>query len=227
MPTLGWVAKDTDNNHASVNVPDANSEGNYDPAGNRSLTSVRSIARKNAPFTLAPTLAGGVVYQDEWINYLKTKFGSASHGGVQFFAMDNEPDLWDVTHTDVHPARMGYDDVLSNFLDYASAVKAVDPSAYVTGPVSWGWTGYNFSALDRGGDNYHTFADRTRHGGDPFLLWFLKGVHAHDVQAGKRTLDVLDVHYYPAGERPIQRTGRQSHAGAPGALDALALGPGV
>ncbi len=199
VPTIGWVAKDSDNSHASVNVPEPNATKGYDPATNRSLTSVRSVARKNAPFTLAPTLAGGVVYQDEWINYLKTKFGDASHGGVRFYAMDNEPDLWDVTHTDVHPARMGYDDVLSNFLDYASAIKAVDPSAYVTGPVSWGWTGYNYSALDRGDDNFHTFADRTRHGGDPFLLWFLKGVHAHDAQARKRTLDVLDVHYYPQG----------------------------
>jgi hypothetical protein len=199
IPTIGWVAKDADNSHQSVNVPDPNHTDGYDPADNRNRTSVRSEARKNAPFTDAPTLAGGVVYQDEWVNHLKKTFGDAAHGGVQFYAMDNEPDIWDVTHTDVHPARMGYDDMLHNFLDYASAVKAVDPSAYVTGPVSWGWTGYNYSALDRGDDNFHTFADRKRHGGDPFLLWFLKSVHAHDAQAGARTLDVLDVHYYPQG----------------------------
>jgi hypothetical protein len=197
VPTLGWVAKDADNTHQSVNVPSSDATAGYDPADNRNRTSVRSVARKNAPFTDTPSLAGGVVYQDEWIAHLKNKFGDAAHGGVQFYAMDNEPDLWDVTHTDVHPARMGYDDVLHNFLDYASAVKAVDPSASVTGPVSWGWTGYNYSALDRGDDNFHTFADRKSHGGDPFLLWFLKQVHAHDVQAGKRTLDVLDVHFYP------------------------------
>ncbi len=64
--------------------------------------------------------------------------------------MDNEPDLWDSTHTDVHPARMGDDDLLRTFLDYAAAVKAVDPDAQVTGPVSWGWTGYEYSPLDRG-----------------------------------------------------------------------------
>jgi len=199
VPTIGWVAKDSDNSHQSVNVPNSDATAGYDPASNRNLTSVRSVARKNAPFTDMPTLAGGVVYEDEWINHLKTTFGDAAHGGVQFYAMDNEPDIWDVTHTDVHPARMGYDDMLHNFLDYATAVKAVDPSAYVTGPVSWGWTGYNYSALDRGDDNFHTFADRRRHGGDLFLLWFLKQVHAHDAQARARTLDVLDVHYYPQG----------------------------
>ncbi|MGI4787991.1 MAG: glycoside hydrolase family 44 protein [Janthinobacterium lividum] len=208
VPTIGWVARDSDNSHASANVPNSGGDpvsgadgaiSGYDPSANRALTSVRSVARKNSPFSDMPTLAGGVVYQDEWIAHLKKTFGDASHGGVQFYAMDNEPDLWDSTHTDVHPARMGYDDVLHNFLDYASAVKAVDPSAYITGPASWGWTGYNYSALDRGDDNFHTFADRKRHRGDPFLLWFLKQVHTHDVQAGKRTLDVLDVHYYPQG----------------------------
>ncbi len=197
VPTIGWVAKDSDNSHESMNVPDPGKTAGYDPADNRNRTSVRSVARKNAPFSDAPNLAGGVVYQDEWIAHLQKTFGPASNGGVRFYAMDNEPDLWDSTHTDVHPAPMGYDAMLSNFLDYGTATKAVDPAAYVTGPVSWGWTGYNYSALDRGDDNFHTFADRKAHGGDPFLLWFLKGVHAHDAQTKTRTLDILDVHYYP------------------------------
>ena len=206
VPTIGWVARDTDNANASTNVPNNGGPGlagpdgpiaGYDPAANRSRTSVRSVARKGAPFVDRPTIAGGVVYQDEWIHHLKETFGGGSSGGVQFFAMDNEPDLWDATHTDVHPARMGYDDVLHNFLDYASAVKAVDPTALVTGPVSWGWVGYNHSALDRGDDNFKTSADTARHGGELFLPWFLKQVRAHDAQAGRRTLDVLDVHFYP------------------------------
>ncbi len=206
VPTIGWVARDADNGNASTNVPDgggpglAGAEGaiaGYNPAANRSRTSVRSVARKGAPFTDRPSLTGGVVYQDEWVYHLKKTFGDGAHGGVQFFAMDNEPDLWDSTHTDVHPARMGYDDVLRSFLDYATAVKAVDPTALVTGPVSWGWTGYNHSALDRGDDNFKTSADQARHGGTPFLPWFLGQVRAHDARTGARSLDVLDVHFYP------------------------------
>ncbi len=209
VPTIGWVARDADNANASADVPGSGGPGlagadgaiaGYDPSANRSRTSVRSVARKGAPFTDSPTLAGGVVYQDEWVHHLKTAFGDGAHGGVQFYAMDNEPDLWDSTHTDVHPARMGYDDVLHTFLDYASAVKAVDPAALVTGPVSWGWTGFNYSALDRGDDNFKTHADQTRHGGALFLPWFLKQVRAHDEKTGRRTLDVLDVHFYPQGQ---------------------------
>ena len=206
VPTIGWVARDANNANASANVPGSGGSGlagadgpiaGYDPADNRRRTSVRSVAHKEAPFVDRPTLAGGIVYQDEWIHHLKTTFGDGAHGGVQFYAMDNEPDLWDSTHTDVHPGRMGYDDVLHNFLDYAAAVKSVDPAALVTGPVSWGWTGFNYSALDRGDDNFKTHADQNRHGGALFLPWFLKQVHAHDVKAGRRTLDVLDVHFYP------------------------------
>lgn len=206
VPTIGWVARDDNNSHASANVPNAGGTGlqgadgpiaGYDPAANRLVTSVRSLPRKNAPFTDRPTLASGTIYQDEWIAHLQKTFGTAGHGGVQFFSMDNEPDIWDYTHTDVHPARMGYDDVLKNFLDYSTAVKDVAPNVMVTGPVSWGWTGYVFSAKDRGDDNFATHADRTAHGGEMFLPWFLKQVHAHDVKAGKRSLDILDVHYYP------------------------------
>ena len=208
VPTIGWVARDMDNSHASVDVPNGGGAGlagadgaiaGYDPSANRARTSVRSVARKGQAFTDTPTLAGGVVYQDEWIAHLKKTFGDGAHGGVPIYAMDNEPDIWDATHTDVHPARMGYDDVLHNFLEYAGAVKAVDPSALITGPVSWGWTGYTFSALDRGDDNYHTHADQNRHGGTLFLPWFLAQVRAHDAKVGRRTLDILDVHFYPQG----------------------------
>ena len=206
VPTIGWVARDMDNANASANVPNSGGKGlagvdgpiaGYDPSSNRSRTSVRSVARKGTPFVDHPTLAGGVVYQDEWIHHLKQTYGDGAHGGVQFFAMDNEPDLWDATHTDVHPARMGYDDILHNFLDYAGAVKDVDPTALVTGPVSWGWVGYNHSALDRGDDNFKASADQARHGGELFLPWFLKQVRTHDLKTGHRSLDVLDVHFYP------------------------------
>ena len=208
VPTMGWVARDADNGHKSLNVPPAGGSvltadgaiSGYDPTDNRRLTSIMSKARKSGPFADAPDSADGIVYQDEWVHHLVKMFGAASSGGVRFYAMDNEPDLWDFTHTDVHPARMGYDAMLANFLEYAAAVKAIDPSAQVTGPVSSGWTAYRYSPLDRGDDNFHTHADCTRHGDEVFLLWFLRQVRAHDLQSHTRSLDILDVHYYPQGQ---------------------------
>src|SRR5579884_297451 len=208
IPTMGWVARDDNNANRSLGVPDMSGPpvapgsaaiAGYDPGANRRRVSQRSLPRKGRPFSDPPNLTDDVVYQDEWVYHLTRKFGRASAGGVRFYAMDNEPDLWDGTHTDMHPVRPDYDELLRRFLDYATAIKDVDPTAQITGPVSWGWTGYFFSPRDRGSDNYRTAADRAAHGGMAFLPWFLQQVAAHDRKTGRRTLDVLDVHFYPQG----------------------------
>jgi hypothetical protein len=210
VPMLGYVAKNYDNETRSTGVPEEGgapvapgSEAiqGYDPTENRQATSVKSYARKGAPFQDPPDPKAGAVYQDEWVAHLTNKFGKAADGGVRFYSMDNEPDLWaDSTHVDVHPVRVGYDDLLNLFLNYSSAVKDVDPTAQVTGPVLSGWTGFLHSALDRGSDNFATSADGKAHGDMPLVPWFLDQVHKHDQAAGRRTLDVLDIHYYPEGD---------------------------
>lgn len=209
IPTIGWVAKDDNNRSESKNVPmeggDALSPNSdaipgYDPTENRKRTSVRSVARKGKPFQFPPDLEDGVVYQDEWVAHLVQRFGGAKHGGVKYYAMDNEPDLWDSTHTDIHPVRMGYQETLQQFLEYSKMVKEVDPSAKILGPVAWGWTGYFFSSKDRGTDNFATHAERKSHDNMPFLPWFLQQVARYDASRGRRTLDYLDIHFYPAAQ---------------------------
>ena len=206
IPTLGWVARNDDNQTQSVGVPErggapivpgSQAIAGYDPAANRSKVSVKSWPKKGRPFADPPDLTDDVVYQDEWVNHLVRKFGKASAGGVRYYAMDNEPDIWEATQTDMHPVRPDYDELLTQFTEYANAVKDVDPTAQITGPVSWGWTGYFFSPRDRGEDNFATHADRKKHDDAPFLDWFLRQVAAQDKKTGRRTLDVLDVHFYP------------------------------
>ncbi|MCL4541112.1 MAG: glycoside hydrolase family 44 protein, partial [Chloroflexi bacterium] len=200
IPALGWVAKDDKNSSYSIDVPAHGGPAlprsaigaiaGYDPANNRQRTSVKSAARGGA---------GIAVAQQDWVRHMVSRFGGAEAGGVRFYAVDNEPDLWGEIHTDVHPARVGYDEAVAFFAEYARAIKAVDPAAKVTGPVVSGWTGYFYSGLDRGTDNFQTAADRRAHGGAAFLPWWLEQVHKRDVAAGQRTLDYLDVHYYPQG----------------------------
>ena len=207
VPSLGFVARNDSNQTHSVGVPriggpplaaGSDAISNYDPAGNRELTSVPSFARNPGTFSLAPSPRSAAVYQDEWVHELAQKFGAGSPG-VGYFAIDNEPDLWSVTHTDVHPTRMGYDDMLGNYEEYATAVKAQDPRSLVIGPDVSGWTSYWYSDLDRGSDNFATHADRAAHGGEPFLPWWLGQVAKADRKGGRRTLDLLDVHFYPQG----------------------------
>jgi Glycoside hydrolase family 44 len=209
IPTIGWVAKNNDNNARSEGVPqngttplsgtesDLGKIDGYNATANRQTTSVKSVARKNAPFSESPSLSGPIA-QDEWVGHLTKKYGNATtKTGVKFYAMDNEPDLWFNTHRDITPGAIGYDQILSRYQEYASAVKDVDPSAMITGPVSWGWTGYEYSPLDMGTDTYRSAPDQRAHGGKKLLPWFLAQMKAYDTKHGKRTLDVLDIHYYP------------------------------
>ena len=173
LPTMGWVARDSDNRHNSIHVPprggppispDSEAIAGYDPAQNRRKVSIRSLPRKSRPFADPPDLTDAAVYQDEWVAHLKRTFGGAAAGGIRYYAMDNEPDLWDITHTDMHPVQPDYEELLRQFLNMAEAVKDADPDAQITGPVSWGWTGYFYSPRDRGTDNYARHADRREHG---------------------------------------------------------------
>jgi hypothetical protein len=209
IPTIGWVAKDDNSTSRSMNVPAAGGPplspngaaiAGYNPADNRARTCVPSRARKGTPLSDPPDLSDRTVAQDEWVYHLTRRFGRAAEGGVRYYAMDNEPDLWPYVHTDIRPAQLSYDQLLSIFLDYATAVKAVDPTAQITGPVSWGWSNYFYSPLDRNTDNYRTHADRNAHGGTPFLAWWLDAIRRHDEAAGQRSLDVLDLHFYPQAQ---------------------------
>ena len=65
------------------------------------------------------------VYQDQYVYWL-TK---TVPGAQLMFSLDNEPDLWSSTHSEIHPAPTTYTELLSKDLAYAAAVKKVDPAA--------------------------------------------------------------------------------------------------
>ena len=129
-----------------------------------------------------------------WMQHVAGRVGTAGAGGVRFFALDNEPDLWNSTHRDVHPAPLSYDEIWQRTVDYASAIKTQDPAALVLGPVPWGWCAYFWSALDGCGDGG---PDLQAHGGVHYLEWYLQQAHDYEQANGLRLVDYLDIHYYP------------------------------
>ena len=131
-------------------------------------------------------------YEAAWIAHLQSVFGTAANGGVKFYSLDNEVMLWNSTHRDVHPAPTTYDETWNNAVAYAGAIKAQDPDALVTGPVTWGYCDLFGSALD----GCILGSDRDAHGGMPFVAWYLQQIGAHPVN-GKPLVDYLDLHYYP------------------------------
>lgn len=101
-------------------------------------------------------------------------------------AIGNETDIAHIAHRGVHPDPATYDEQLQRFLDHANAAKDARPDVPVSGPVGCCWFYYWNS-----GDP----TDAAAYG--DFLPWFLDEVAQADAVSGRRTLDVLDLHYYP------------------------------
>lgn len=151
----------------------------------------------------------------EWLDHLVGRYGTAAAGGVGYYALDNEAMLWNSTHRDVHPQPPTYDEVWTSGRDHALAIKAVDASARVMGPVTWGWCDLFTSAADAAvGPSCLTGADRDAHGGLPFAEWYAKQVCDYaSAHGGLRPVDYFDAHFYPQGD--VSGLGGASDSEAP------------
>ncbi len=134
----------------------------------------------------------------QWMQHIASQFGSAA---VKYWALDNEPMLWNSTHRDIHPNAVTYDEVWNKTLQYAAAIKAQDANAKILGPTVWGWCAYFTSASDAEFANNSCVdgPDRQAHGGKAFIPWYLEQVCNYQQANGVRLVDYLDIHYYPQG----------------------------
>jgi hypothetical protein len=132
--------------------------------------------------------------RETWAKALATAFGSgtcsvpySTIASCHFYDMDNEPDIWNGTHRDVHPAPTGYDEIANLYETEATNLKAWDPAAVRFGPVFCCWYFYWNGANGN---------DKAAHGGVDFLPWWLNQIYWFDQINGARTLDVFDIHAY-------------------------------
>jgi hypothetical protein len=149
-----------------------------------------------------------------WVKYLVNKFGPGGAnngiGGVAIYDLDNEPSWWSAGSFDVHPKHFTYDEVTQGGIGTALAIKTVDPTAEVSGPVMDYWWAYFYSMEDiragwSSGPCYRPWsnpADRTAHGGVPFIEYYLQQMAAAETTYGTRLLDYLDLHTYFAAQYP-------------------------
>jgi mannan endo-1,4-beta-mannosidase len=152
---------------------------------------VKVEPRKNAPFSASPNVTDGVVYMDELVNLLVQRFGSAnSPTGVRWYSLDNEPELWPYTHPRIHPDTLRAAELVNRSVALASAVKDVDPGAEILGPAHYGINAY-VSLQDAPDWN------AVKGGSAWFVDYYLDQMREGSERAGRRLLDVLDVHWYP------------------------------
>jgi Glycoside hydrolase family 44 len=154
------------------------------------------------------TWAGG------WVNSVVSKFGPAKNGkGVTLWDLDNEPAWWDGVHRDVHPSPSTYDEVTWGGISTALAIKTVDSSALVDGPIIDYWWNYFYSKKDienGWGSSASTPCwqpwsnpvDREAHGGVAMIPYYLQQMNQASTTYGLRLLDYLDIHGYFATEYP-------------------------
>ena len=195
IPIIPWINKSSATNcsyptsvygpqqsvNPYVNAPDGSQCGN-------------GLTTSGAPITdtniAADNTANSPAFEAAWVHHLVQKFGTAAHGGVGVYQMDNEPSGWNNTHRDIHPAQTGWDELVNLTEAYAAAVKGVDPTASIDGPGDFGWGAY----VDDGapGDN------RASHGGSIWeAQYYLQQLALYQKQHGTRLLDYFDEHYYP------------------------------
>ncbi len=209
VPINGYVAADKD---GAVPLGDPSATKRLKP----------EQARKGAKFTLTPAPGDPVVYQDEFVNWVKNNVNPNS---PVFFSLDNEPDLWSETHKELRKvlldqngntipdpvdnlpevAPLTYAELLQKSKDYAAAIKSVMPNAKVFGPASYGWGGYV---------NLNDAPDAPLNANFPdFLDYYLQQMKAAgNAPPGQRLLDALDLHWYPEARDP-NRVARIVHLG--------------
>ena len=163
---------------------------------------------RNAPTRAAADTgtasATHTVYQDDFVRWATRTFPGATGDSTRrlMFSLDNEPDTWHSTHKEVQsdlgddpaaPRLQTYDAFIDTTIAFARAIKRVAPDALVFGPAVATYTG----ALTLG--RYPTpdpvYGSWRAH---PFLDVYLDRMHAAESREGRRLLDVLDLHWYPA-----------------------------
>ena len=92
-------------------------------------------------------------FMGNWVSHFVSTFGTADHGGIKYYQLDNEPDNWQGLRQDIYPALyppgtncMDYsakiasgnesgvspnDDIINRSVAYATAIKNADPTAQV------------------------------------------------------------------------------------------------
>jgi len=196
LPLIGYVAKDTFSH--SYSIKKYGVQQKHDPSRPDAGNGLRPDGNPFVGNNLADSaMVANPEFIPSWVKAMKKQFPKLFSERRIIFALGNEPMLWHLTHRDVHPEPVSYDEYLSRFVAMAKAVKAAAPEAQIAGPELWGWPVYFQSAKDLAS---HGNDDRRRHRGEDFLPWFLRQMHIQEKQGKMRLLDYVTIHFYPQAQ---------------------------
>jgi hypothetical protein len=147
----------------------------------------------------AATTNGNInLYTENWtsdstVGMLDHWFGTGGLGlnknVIQYWSMDNEPDIWNGTHDDVMPTQPTAEAFMQLYFTVAKKARAKYPAIKLCGPVpasEWQWYSWNNNKITAANGLSYTW-----------LEFFIKRVSEEETASGIRLLDVLDIHSYP------------------------------
>lgn len=195
VPLLGWVAKDATSVGFPVSRlgPQRKTDPHRADAGDgfkADGTPLKPLPPTQTSIAAPPSLV------KSWLQRLRDEDQQLGGRALSMYILDNEPSLWSVTHRDVHPEPLGYDELYERTVQYGEMIRKLDPDAVIAGPAEWGWSAYFDSAKDLASK---VKSDRLLHGNKPLLAWYLSKLATYEKETGTRLLDFLDVHFYPQG----------------------------
>ncbi|MBC8066469.1 MAG: endoglucanase A [Chlorobia bacterium] len=174
VPTAGYVSADKKGDGDVNKTPDYLNKRFF-----------KSQAKKNGAWAFPPNTSDHAVYQDEFVAWIE-KIRSAKT--PVWFSLDNEPDLWGHTHQRIWPKNPTYAQIIANNIEFATGIKSAAPKSLVFGPANYGWMGFR------------TFQGAPDANGRDFLDVYLTSMKDAQGKAGKRLVDVLDIHWYPEAQ---------------------------
>lgn len=109
---------------------------------------------------------------------------------LQYWNMDNEPEIWRGTHDDVASTAITAEDYIQKYIAVAKLARKNFPWIKLVGPVStneWQFYTWNDAKVKDPADGKMY----------PWMEYFIKRIGEEQKASGIRLLDVLDVHFYP------------------------------
>jgi hypothetical protein len=162
--------------------PPVSSDQNLTGLGEPDLTSGAKNALKEGNtdlYLMNWTSDSTVGILDHWIS---DKGLNLKKEKIQYWCMDNEPEIWSGTHNDVKPALTA-EQYIQNYIKTAKLARAKYPDIKLIGPATcneWFW-----------------WASWGTHTPKIWLEYFIKRIAEEEKASGVKLLDVLDIHFYP------------------------------
>ncbi|MBC7389252.1 MAG: T9SS type A sorting domain-containing protein [Opitutaceae bacterium] len=122
-----------------------------------------------------PDKTDNAIYLDEEVSWLVKKYGKASNGGVKYYQIDNEPELWNSTHSKIKTKLVTPLELAQINETFGKMIRTLDPSSSILGFVSFGW--YGLVTVD--------------------LKTYLREMKTRSTAFGSPLIDVFDWHFYP------------------------------